>query len=343
MEDIEIGNLMAEILKTKRIASEIQELISNAKQYVYIFSYSLKIDPIYVGELKAASKRGVGIIIVFGVEPNNKEALIELSSVKGCTIFYKEYLHAKFYYNEETLIIASMNLSDVSEKNNYELGVLFKKVVDDKVFEKIKSEAEEIIGNSKAWPEADVKSPKANKHLHGTCIRCGKSIKLNTEKPLCIICYDEWAEWENEDYHEKYCHSCGKITGNITYARPQCSSCYKNDNSDHIDDTFIVVNYDLNEEWEKWISRKFSPIKFDKTDWYITGNNYLNKGISISTQYGFITFELPISKEQGIRLKEANIESLTNKLIGYRCYWNSPFNRICLYPAPDRTLKEDLA
>src|SRR5436190_24278294 len=126
---------MAELLKTKRIASELEEFISTANKYICIFSYSLKIDSIYIQRLKAASRRGVIITLVFGVEPSNRDALTELSTVENCKIYYKEYLHAKFYYNEEMLIIASMNLSEFSEKNNYELGVLFKKENHEKVFE----------------------------------------------------------------------------------------------------------------------------------------------------------------------------------------------------------------
>ena len=128
---------MAELLKTKRIASELEELISTAKKYICIFSYSLKIDSIYIQRLKAASKRGVHITLVFGVEPYNLDALKEIYKFENCNIYFKEYLHAKFYYNEDTLIIASMNLSEFSEKNNYEIGVLFQKKHHETVFENI--------------------------------------------------------------------------------------------------------------------------------------------------------------------------------------------------------------
>jgi len=61
--------------------------------------------------------------------------------------------------------------------------------------------------------------------------------------------------------------------------------------------------------------------------------NYLNKEIQISNQYGFITVELPISKEEGKRLKETHFDLLKKEVKDYRCFWNSPFHRICLYSA----------
>ena len=58
------------------------------------------------------------------------------------------------------------------------------------------------------------------------CIRCKSILPFNPERPLCKACYAEWAEYENEDYEEDYCHFCGREK-DVTFAKPVCYSCYK--------------------------------------------------------------------------------------------------------------------
>ena len=158
----------------------------------------------------------------------------------NCTVYFKEYLHAKFYYNEKELLVGSMNLSEASAKNNFELGVLFKGDEYLSAIKKVKEEAKEIISDARPWKEPKQLQP-INSHLdnvvrfasgsskggnNGACIRCRTKIPYNPEKPLCIDCYREWAEWENEYYLETYCHCCGRTKDEIFFAKPECYSCY---------------------------------------------------------------------------------------------------------------------
>jgi len=95
-----------------------------------------------------------------------------------------------------------------------------------------------------------------------------------------------------------------------------------------------VLEIETNKKsWEEWMRKYFSELKFEKIEHYISAKNYLNKEIQISNQYGFITVELPISKEEGKRLKETHFDLLKKEVKDYRCFWNSPFHRICLYSA----------
>src|SRR4051812_38983503 len=110
---------MSELLQTKRIAYELEKLITSSNKFICIFTFSLKIDSIFIERLKAAGKRGIQITFVFGIEPKDISILQELQKIDNCQIYFKQNLHAKFYYNENTLIIATMNLSEVSEAKNY--------------------------------------------------------------------------------------------------------------------------------------------------------------------------------------------------------------------------------
>ena len=67
---------------------------------------------------------------------------------------------------------------------------------------------------------------KVSNKTSGFCIRCGKEMELNPNKPLCSKCYPIWAKYSDPDYPEKYCHICGKESEQ-TYAKPVCYTCYK--------------------------------------------------------------------------------------------------------------------
>lgn len=71
-----------------------------------------------------------------------------------------------------------------------------------------------------------VENEKAKAKNTAYCIRCKTSLPYNPDKPLCKTCYAEWAEYENEDYEEDYCHYCGKEK-DVSFAKPVCYSCYK--------------------------------------------------------------------------------------------------------------------
>lgn len=242
---------MAELLTTKETLVALDNIFKTAEKYICIFTFNIKIDENYLSRLRNASKRGVEIIIVFGVGEAKQEVIDNILAIPKCTVYFKEYLHAKFFYNEKELLVGSMNLSEASAKNNFELSVLFKQEDYLNVIGKVKSEAKEIISDAKLWSEirranqpsqiAEVPQKEKwpapsqknenkvytthkssnNVKLKGFCIRCKSSIKLDHTRPFCIDCYNEWVEWENDYYEEKYDHFTGeKSNGDTSMALP---------------------------------------------------------------------------------------------------------------------------
>lgn len=229
---------MAEVLTTKETLAALENIIKGAEKYICIFTFNIKIDPNYLARLRNAGKRGDEIKVVFGVDNGDNHILEELLAIPKCKVHFKEYLHAKFFYNEKELLIGSMNLSEASAKNNFELGVLFKGEEYSAIIKKVKKEASEIITDSIEWAELNKQkqtksqsssftyNSKNQGRRKAACIRCGHALNFNPEKPLCSTCYYEWAEWENEYYIETFCHSCGEKKQDISFIKPKCYSCY---------------------------------------------------------------------------------------------------------------------
>ena len=133
-----------------------------------------------------------------------------------------ERLHTRLYLNESECLISSMNLYESSKDNNFEVGYHFKNrtqaenfketVIDNDI---LMTQPEILRGRYFSSLESEEKrthneqnSFRQNDLDNGFCIRCGDKIELNPAYPLCNDCYSVWADWENYNYGENYCHIC---------------------------------------------------------------------------------------------------------------------------------------
>lgn len=115
---------MAEFLTTSGTSHELENIIIDSKKKLTLVSPYLQLSKTFHQRLKDASNRGVKIVIIYGkdeLKPNERNSLAELRNVE---LYYFENLHAKCYFNEDRMIITSMNMYEFSEKNNREMGVL---------------------------------------------------------------------------------------------------------------------------------------------------------------------------------------------------------------------------
>ncbi len=232
---------MADFLTTYGTSYRLETIIIEAKEKLTLVSPYLQLSKTFYERLKDASKRNVNITIIYGkdeLKPNERNSLAELRNIE---LYYFENLHAKCYFNEFEMVITSMNMYEFSEKNNREMGVHIDKNKDFKLFEKAVNETNSIIESSEIIQIAktnrrlkketklitpDLESDKKNKPNRGYCIRCGKRIPYDIEKPYCWDCYSTWVQFENPEYVENQCHSCGEY-GEFTILKPICYSCYK--------------------------------------------------------------------------------------------------------------------
>lgn len=242
---------MAKFLNTSKAYAEIEDITGKAKKGLVLISPYIKFPETFLERLKDVDKRNIKITIVCREEDLTTETRNNLRQFKNLELLFLKNLHAKCFYNETSMVITSLNLYDFSQQNNREMGVLITLKDDHDLYVDALNESEFIIRSATLFKPSKIKDAfelgstvvkDINKVLNkdlgevfnpnkpqidvkGYCIRCGKGISLNVDKPYCQSCYEAWAEWKNPDYKEYYCHTCGKKV-KTTMNKPECRSCF---------------------------------------------------------------------------------------------------------------------
>lgn len=122
-------------LTGKNLSEKIYDIIYNAEDYLLILSPFVQLDRYFKEEVFKThlNNANLHIIIGFGKNETNinrsfkKEDIEYFTQFPNITIVYIQNLHAKYYGNEKTSVVTSMNLLDYSFKNNIEFGVYSEK------------------------------------------------------------------------------------------------------------------------------------------------------------------------------------------------------------------------
>ncbi len=248
---------MVEFLNKDKAYGEIVEIVSKATSKVVLITPYIKVPDDLLERLKYMDGKGVRIVVICREKDLKTEARNELRKLKNLELRFDEDLHAKCFYNENNMVITSLNLLESSERKNREMGVLLSSEKDLNVFKDALNEAEFIVSNAKkdsligslvrgivreaksamnSTTEDIVEKPKTSRRIkttsrtkrEGHCIRCNKNIPYNPEKPYCLNCARLWKKSGSYvDSKEKYCHMCGKQPPKpTTMEYPICGSCY---------------------------------------------------------------------------------------------------------------------
>lgn len=231
---------MAKFLTTKKAVSEIEELIKEADDKLYLISPFLKLDKSFKELLQFRNSKVKITHIIFGKQELKPDEMKFLTSLQFINLQFKEDLHAKCYLNENKMIITSLNLYDFSMVNNREMGILIDRndERDKELYDEAMKEVDFISETSQKFEipsgpkKAYKKSKKAKKEVQSKqneisfCIRCNIGIPLNPMIPYCKKCYNSWKKFGNEEYKEKHCHICG-TENQSTLIKPTCYPCYK--------------------------------------------------------------------------------------------------------------------
>lgn len=156
---------MTNVISTREISSHIQGIIKNAKEEILLITPYLKIDSTLFEWLKIADRRQVQITLVYGKDKLIPKQEKQLKELQNCKILFSKNLHAKVYLNENEGVIASMNLYEFSEINNFEIGVHFIKNTSDTIYEQTITEVTPILNLAKLEWESLKEKKQENEDL----------------------------------------------------------------------------------------------------------------------------------------------------------------------------------
>lgn len=248
------------VLGPSSVRAQLEKLCSGAQQRLLLISPYFDIDNARVieREIIAAAHRRVQVtLIVRSPDRTTKFKKATLSQLRelaslGVRLLCVRDLHAKLYASEKSVILTSLNLLDSSWGNNIEVGMEMAALSPEareleRFYEQdVKPHLEQLHVTddeavAKPLPRERVQqrtpavsidaspprqSRRSTAQSQGFCIRCHGSIPLNPDKPYCRTDYERWAEYENPNYKDKYCHRCGEEHP-ATLRKPLCSDCYE--------------------------------------------------------------------------------------------------------------------
>jgi phosphatidylserine/phosphatidylglycerophosphate/cardiolipin synthase-like enzyme len=234
---------MPKYLRTSGISANVEELIREARERLYIISPYLKLSDQIKELFNDKEREKVEVRIIFGKQELSPSELSFLQKLRYVRLYFSKNLHAKCYLNEKKMIICSMNLYEFSQQNNREMGILIEREseADKQVYEDAWKDIESIRNNATDF--AYVEAPKngksindwkpfespifskkienKNKSLTGYCIRTGSKIPFNIDKPLSPEAFKSWNVYKDKTYHENYCHFSGEPSnGETTVGHP---------------------------------------------------------------------------------------------------------------------------
>lgn len=122
---------MATFLTGNELNLQLENLFEFAEEYLILISPFIKLHDRFASALKVKKENAdFKIIVVFGKnEEDYSKSMKEedfnfFRDFPNIEIRYEKRLHAKYYANESSAILTSMNLYSFSQDNNIEAGVL---------------------------------------------------------------------------------------------------------------------------------------------------------------------------------------------------------------------------
>lgn len=124
---------MGEFVKGNQLNSSLEDIFEYAESHLVLISPYIKLHSRFIDVLKSkVDKHNLEITIVFGKNEDNLSKSLSLDDFEllknfpNIEIKHEPRLHAKYYANETTALLSSMNLYDFSQNNNIEFGILTK-------------------------------------------------------------------------------------------------------------------------------------------------------------------------------------------------------------------------
>jgi phosphatidylserine/phosphatidylglycerophosphate/cardiolipin synthase-like enzyme len=211
------------------VPGQVLGILYGAREYACLVTPYVKLWGHAQQAIRDALRRQIKLYLV--VRKNAEERFDDQVAwlvQSGAVVYALDNLHAKIYLNETRVLVSSMNLTESSSKNSFEIAT---PVADTAAARMVREYvSKRLIQNATRVKDYADLRPHAPPALGlppglGVCIRCGDYIPQDRFRPLCNGCYFWWSVWQNPDYEERFCHTCGRETS-VNYGRPLCGVCF---------------------------------------------------------------------------------------------------------------------
>lgn len=225
------------------VAPLFQQVVKNARESIIFVTPYVELWVHLKDELRDAINRRVNVTFLIREDHTaHKPENLEWLHANGVKVYLIPNLHAKIYLNEKTVLVSSMNILRSSIVDSKDFAVVIKSQQQEQMLREYvnrligkgtRTQLSPKLRNRVSDPSdrmrvtQTLRSTERQIFEQGYCIRSCDKIQFDTEKPLCTDCYRQWNKYQDDEYPEKYCHSCGK-SANTTFAKPLCLACWKN-------------------------------------------------------------------------------------------------------------------
>jgi len=330
---------MARFLTTKGISYFFDELFKTSQKFVYIVSPYIKLDKQLVERIQDSLESGLNIVLIFGKDKRQLETLDPII-LDGLNIHFYQDLHAKFYMNENELLIASMNLYKYSEAYNREVGVLFTKSnnEDTKVIEECLKEFKSILKQSEkinaenqedSFPRIILKENERI-NIESNTIDAFDLIKKVLQKDnyfesedvitnkLDLVKDLHFEEWEIEEFINSLEYELGF---DIDCDSTLIESIEKYINEYNWEDQLSKQQVLQVKSYEKQLNEKYNCNNFKIAhNGLICRDNFPNESFDFDTHYGFASFYIKDRAFDLRTLQEKIYAELNSTPNTYRVY-----------------------
>ena len=194
---------MDKIITGIHLPSELCSLIEKAEERIYIICPFIELHHHFKRALKKhLANDKIKIVVLFGKFTNNTHyKLIEedsefLKSFPNIRILYHSRLHAKFYANEKTALVTSLNMNHSSHNNNLEYGISID-IKSSPLTKDLFSFIDEITSESEVIFE---KLPAEKKLLSNNILS-----NINAFKESFPKAYERWTPADDEKLEKLFC------------------------------------------------------------------------------------------------------------------------------------------
>jgi hypothetical protein len=225
------------IVQGQQLVESIHRLVRAARRGLVLVSPYFDPWEEIAEYIETALNRSVRVMIVIREGQVNAEEAAEEFEDMGAIIRSVPDLHAKLYFSELEAISTSMNLLTSSANTAVEIGHVFDVAADEQQYQQLIAQSEQLAPNLR-WGAlvAGQAQPRDRRGRHhspvrkyvqrGHCIRCGEAVPFDLEQPFCPPHLRSWLRFENVDYPEEFCHSCGE-QASTSMAKPRCYRCWQ--------------------------------------------------------------------------------------------------------------------